>query len=596
MSSKVLLAMTVSDSTKEAGPSPKREHAVPRCRSAVDQILHLQQTIGNQAVQRLLKTGVLQTKLHIGRPGDIYEQEADRLAEQVMKMAEPQAEKQPADEEQQEQTQPKPVAEEATPLVQRQIAEEKKEEEELQTRQTPGHTPEATPDLESRINALKGGGQPLARRTRAYFEQRFGQGFSGVRVHADTEAAKATRALNAQAFTVGWNVVFAAGQYAPQTTSGKKLLSHELAHVVQQTKSGSKRINKFPNGVEGAKIAAFDLAKWFHRFEKSVTFALSQLYVGRDVVSVKQIEDIKDTDDETHPAHYNPNDRTIYFSKSGFRFIYNDRVLNKKEWTEQRYYDFVVETAAEEAFHAYQDAPRHRSKKFAEFEKSVDKKLLSKFGEYIESGVIDTYEKFKTLAIPHFTKLYLPDSKVKEFMGENLPGFRRDPKWQLTAREEIMNQWLHILEDHYFRARTIESTLRKGITGKGLEEEKRYKVSLIEKQAKKFAKMRRAEVKLWLLARELEGEKDTSRKEELKKRINTLKTETDLKNIPTLQERLKYLKAEFMRLDPNRKNELSRIEKVVKEWMELEDRLDSLISLRDGIQAIFRKERLLIPR
>jgi hypothetical protein len=66
-------------------------------------------------------------------------------------------------------------------------------------------------------------------------EQRFGHDFSQVRVHTDAQAARSTRAVDALAYTVGQNIVFGAGQYAPATAMGRKLLAHELTHVLQQT-------------------------------------------------------------------------------------------------------------------------------------------------------------------------------------------------------------------------------------------------------------------------------------------------------------------------------------------------------------------------
>jgi hypothetical protein len=77
-------------------------------------------------------------------------------------------------------------------------------------------------------------GQPLDRETRSSFEARFGHDFSKVRVHTDDRAARSAHAVNAMAYTVGHNVVFASGQYKPRTVSGKSLLAHELTHVVQQ--------------------------------------------------------------------------------------------------------------------------------------------------------------------------------------------------------------------------------------------------------------------------------------------------------------------------------------------------------------------------
>ena len=77
-------------------------------------------------------------------------------------------------------------------------------------------------------------GQTLDQATRSIFEARFGHDFSGVRIHADAQAATSAESINAQAFTVGRDVVFAKGQYSPRTAAGQRLLAHELAHVVQQ--------------------------------------------------------------------------------------------------------------------------------------------------------------------------------------------------------------------------------------------------------------------------------------------------------------------------------------------------------------------------
>jgi len=171
---------------------------------SVDRILFLQRTVGNQAVQRLLRSGALQAKLRIGQPGDVYEQEADRVADAVMRMPEPGV---------QQQTEP---------------------EEVLQAKELTSQTSESTLNIESRINALQARGRHLPESTRSFFEPRFGHDFSQVRVHTNAQAAEMARAMNARAFTTGRDIVFGAGQYAPEATGGKKLLAHELTHVVQQ--------------------------------------------------------------------------------------------------------------------------------------------------------------------------------------------------------------------------------------------------------------------------------------------------------------------------------------------------------------------------
>lgn len=81
---------------------------------------------------------------------------------------------------------------------------------------------------------LRSPGQPLDAATRAFMEPRFGHDFSGVRVHTDAKAAESARAVNALAYTVGQSIVFGARQHTPHTNAGKKLMAHELAHVVQQ--------------------------------------------------------------------------------------------------------------------------------------------------------------------------------------------------------------------------------------------------------------------------------------------------------------------------------------------------------------------------
>jgi len=107
--------------------------------------------------------------------------------------------------------QAKPLAEEITRLVQRQVEPEEEEEEELQAKATSGRISEVNSNLESNIQSLKGGGQPLSENDRAFFEPRFGRDFNQVRVHTDAVAAEAAREVNARAYTVGQDVMFGAG-------------------------------------------------------------------------------------------------------------------------------------------------------------------------------------------------------------------------------------------------------------------------------------------------------------------------------------------------------------------------------------------------
>ena len=85
---------------------------------------------------------------------------------------------------------------------------------------------------------LRSSGQMLDPKTRSFMEPRFGHDFGSVRVHADAKAAESARAVNALAYVAGQHAVFGAGQYAPGTDAGQRLLAHELAHVVQQGRPG----------------------------------------------------------------------------------------------------------------------------------------------------------------------------------------------------------------------------------------------------------------------------------------------------------------------------------------------------------------------
>lgn len=108
------------------------------------------------------------------------------------------------------------------------------EEEPVQAKGMPLRTPKVTSELASRLKANRGGGQPLTDSIREFMESRFNYDFSRVRVHTDGQANQLARSLNAQAFTFKQDIYFGAGYYQPQTSSGKRLLAHELTHTIQQ--------------------------------------------------------------------------------------------------------------------------------------------------------------------------------------------------------------------------------------------------------------------------------------------------------------------------------------------------------------------------
>lgn len=108
---------------------------------------------------------------------------------------------------------------------------------------------------------LRREGSPLDARTRADMEPRFGHDFSRVRVHDDAQASESARAVNAHAYTVGRDIVFQTGLYAPSGRQGRELLAHELAHVVQQNSGALMRSGIDHGPSDPLEIAADNMAK-----------------------------------------------------------------------------------------------------------------------------------------------------------------------------------------------------------------------------------------------------------------------------------------------------------------------------------------------
>lgn len=183
------------------------------------------QAVGNQELQRLFAQGAIQAKLAISQPNDPDEREADRVTEQIMRMEEP-------------------VSIYSAPgIIQRTCAAREAsgalypncaEEEKVQRKGSTKTASQPSSSLHSQIVRPRGGGEPLSPSTRTFFEPRFGRDLSHVRVHTGKEAADSAQAIRARAYTVKNDIVFGESQYSPNSIGGKKLLAHELTHVVQQ--------------------------------------------------------------------------------------------------------------------------------------------------------------------------------------------------------------------------------------------------------------------------------------------------------------------------------------------------------------------------
>ncbi len=187
----------------------------------------------------------VQTKLAINQPGDVFELEADRVADAVMRMADPAAAEQ------------RVTRLHSAAGLQRcscgksagssQCEECKTEAIRLQRSSEAMSAGGAAPPIVH--EALSSSGRPLDAATRSFMEPRFGHDFSDVRVHTDARATESARAIDALAYTVGNRIVFGEGSYTPTSEAGQRILAHELTHVIQQgSGSGATRIQRACKG------------------------------------------------------------------------------------------------------------------------------------------------------------------------------------------------------------------------------------------------------------------------------------------------------------------------------------------------------------
>lgn len=153
----------------------------------------------------------IQAKLQVGKANDRYEQEADRVADRVMRM-------------------PEPARADADTHLQAEAI--------VQTRVASSQAGSAeVPSLVHDV--LRAPGQPLDSAVRHFMEPRFGHNFADVKVHANQKAAESARSIGARAYAVGQNIVVSPENFSPHSRSGQRLLAHELTHVVQQSEGRS---------------------------------------------------------------------------------------------------------------------------------------------------------------------------------------------------------------------------------------------------------------------------------------------------------------------------------------------------------------------
>ena len=245
MSHTATQASTTSDLTRAAPTALQRACACGAAKGVEDQC---------PSCAAKARLGV-QPKLTVNRPGDRYEQEADRIADRVVSAGPPgpvagtapTLQREMAEEEDELQAKPAGVQrmEEGDDELQRKPASLQRmeaDEDELQAKSA-GPTP-ANQAMSRAAAAVSGGGQPLSRAERSYFEPRLGRDLSAVRLHDDAHAATAARGINARAYTLRNHIAFAPGAYDSRSTTGRRLMAHELVHTVQQGQGLIPRIQR----------------------------------------------------------------------------------------------------------------------------------------------------------------------------------------------------------------------------------------------------------------------------------------------------------------------------------------------------------------
>jgi uncharacterized protein DUF4157 len=221
---------TVREPSRESRTVERDHHAQGSPSYSDDPISRIQRSAGNQAVQQLLRSPSLQPKLAISNPADIEEREADAVAQTIMRNAAASPVVSPCSCAEGQTCDTCKQAESAT-SVNRNAA-------------SGGPVLSGTHAQGTIHEVLRSSGQPLDAPTRAFFEPRFGHDLSGVRVHSDSAANQSAREVNANAYTVGRDIVFGEGRFTPGTQEGRHLLAHELTHVVQQSGASSIAIQR----------------------------------------------------------------------------------------------------------------------------------------------------------------------------------------------------------------------------------------------------------------------------------------------------------------------------------------------------------------
>ena len=217
----------------------------------MNSLLHKNNLASKPAMLQGRAKPLIQPKLTVNTPGDIYEQEADAMADRVMRMSSNEA--------------AKPITGLIGASLQRKCAhceEEDKRRKPVMRKTEAGNSGmNVSSSFAASLNASKGGGSPLPQATKNLMENAFSTDFSSVKIHTDSQASELSSGINAMAFTTGNDIYFNQGQYHPGSDEGKQLLAHELTHVIQQKGRTENEIQRYSkSGFTTVRNAEIDQA------------------------------------------------------------------------------------------------------------------------------------------------------------------------------------------------------------------------------------------------------------------------------------------------------------------------------------------------
>jgi hypothetical protein len=222
----------------------------------------LQSHAGNQAIQALLRSSLLQPKLTVGSIDDPAEREAEAVATHIA----------------------------GAPAGRGMSVGPSQERSFLQRHPLRQDASSSVPGIVEQV--LHSAGRPLDPATRAFFEPCFGQDLSHIRVHTDQEASDSAHSIHALAYTVGRDIAFSHGRYSPHTDEGKRLLAHELVHTVQQSSRGSSIVQRTPD-LGGLTVSV-------SHTDTNVPISGARVHIDQKLVSSsKSVDLVTDSDGNT---------------------------------------------------------------------------------------------------------------------------------------------------------------------------------------------------------------------------------------------------------------------------------------------------------